>query len=46
MHDWDEPIKRVLKKAEELNVKVITPMIGEPLMISKYYETKVWWEID
>lgn len=44
MHDWDEPIKRVLKKAEELNVKVTTPMIGEPLTISKYQETKTWWE--
>lgn len=44
MHDWDEPIKRVIKKAVELNVKVTTPMIGEPLTISKYYETKFWWE--
>lgn len=43
MHDWDEPIKRVLKKAEELSVKVTTPMIGEALIISKYSETKVWW---
>jgi L-ascorbate metabolism protein UlaG (beta-lactamase superfamily) len=46
MHDWDEPIKRVLKKAEELNVKVTTPMIGERLIISKYSETKFWWEFD
>lgn len=46
MHDWNEPIKRVLLKAEELNVKVTTPMIGEPLMINKYYETKFWWEFD
>jgi L-ascorbate metabolism protein UlaG (beta-lactamase superfamily) len=46
MHDWDEPIKRVLKKAEELNVKVTTPMIGEPLTISRYYETKFWWDFD
>jgi len=45
MHDWDEPIKRVLKKAEELSVKVTTPMIGEPLVISKYSETKFWWEL-
>lgn len=46
MHDWNEPIKRVLVKAEELNVKVTTPMIGEPLLISKYHETKSWWEFD
>lgn len=46
MHDWDEPIKRIVKKAEELNVKVTTPMIGEPLLISKYQETKFWWEFE
>jgi L-ascorbate metabolism protein UlaG (beta-lactamase superfamily) len=45
-HDWDEPIKRVLKNANELNVKVTTPMIGETLIISKYYETKFWWKFD
>jgi L-ascorbate metabolism protein UlaG (beta-lactamase superfamily) len=45
MHDWDEPIKRVLKKAEELNVNVTTPMIGEPLQLSKFSETKSWWKI-
>ena len=44
-HDWDEPITRVLKKAEELNVNVTTPMIGEPLMISKFSETKSWWKL-
>ncbi len=44
MHDWDEPIKRVLLKAEELSVKVTTPMIGEPFIIGKYHETKFWWE--
>jgi L-ascorbate metabolism protein UlaG (beta-lactamase superfamily) len=46
MHDWDEPIKRVLEKANELNVKVTTPMIGEVLLISKLHETKNWWEFD
>lgn len=46
MHDWDEPIKRVLKKANELSVKVTTPKIGEPLLISRYHETKSWWEFE
>jgi hypothetical protein len=35
-----------LKKAEELNVKVTTPMIGEPLQLSKFSETKSWWKFD
>jgi L-ascorbate metabolism protein UlaG (beta-lactamase superfamily) len=43
-HDWDEPITRVLKKAKELDVKTTTPMIGEPLILSKFSETKAWWK--
>lgn len=45
-HDWDEPINRVLKKAEELKVNVTTPMIGEPLQLSKFSETRSWWKFD
>ena len=28
LHPWNEPIERVIKKAEELNVDVTTPLIG------------------
>lgn len=45
MHTWNEPIKRVLKKANELNVTVTTPMIGEPLIIGEPIPTSVWWDI-
>lgn len=45
MHPWNEPIKRVLKKATELNVIVTTPMIGEPLIIGEPLPESVWWEI-
>jgi len=44
MHDWDEPIKRVLKKAKELNVKVATPMIGESLILNTNNTKTHWWE--
>ena len=44
MHAWDEPIKRVLKKAEELNVKVTTPKIGEPLTLGEIFPSERWWE--
>lgn len=43
LHPWNEPIERVVKKAEELNVKVTTPMIGEPIIIGEKYPTHKWW---
>jgi L-ascorbate metabolism protein UlaG (beta-lactamase superfamily) len=43
-HDWDEPIKRVLKKAKELNVTVTTPKIGEPIILGQSLPNSTWWE--
>lgn len=43
MHDWDEPIKRVLKKAKELNVIVTTPKIGEPFVLGHSLTNIEWW---
>lgn len=44
LHAWDEPVKRVLAKAKELNVTVATPMIGEQLIIGDNYPSSAWWE--
>lgn len=43
LHPWDEPIKRVYSKADELKVKITTPMIGEPVIIGNSYPEKKWW---
>jgi len=43
LHPWDEPVNRVLAKAAELNVKVTTPMIGEPVVLNVSYPNKQWW---
>ena len=43
LHPWDEPIRRLLIKANELKVKVTTPMIGEPVVIGSSYPDKTWW---
>ncbi len=43
MHDWDEPINRVLKEAEKLKVNVASPMIGEVLNINNPLPNKKWW---
>ncbi len=43
MHPWNEPINRVIAKAKELNVKVTTPLIGEPVVLNESYPDKQWW---
>jgi L-ascorbate metabolism protein UlaG (beta-lactamase superfamily) len=46
MHPWNEPVKRVLKKAEELNMPVFTPQIGEPVMLlDSGFENNHWWDL-
>lgn len=43
LHPWDEPVKRLLIKANELKVQVTTPMIGEPVIVGNSYPNKTWW---
>jgi L-ascorbate metabolism protein UlaG (beta-lactamase superfamily) len=45
MHPWNEPIKRVVEKAKELNVTVRTPKIGEPFFINKPNSGTNWWDL-
>lgn len=42
-HPWDESIQRVLRKSEELKVKVITPQIGEQVILDSIYPHSQWW---
>ncbi len=43
LHPWDEPIKRAVAKAYELNVKWTVPMIGEPVILNESLPSKQWW---
>ena len=45
LHTWDEPIQRVVAKAEELNVRITTPMIGEPVILDRSYPGSKWWQM-
>jgi L-ascorbate metabolism protein UlaG (beta-lactamase superfamily) len=44
MHEWNEPVRRVVKKAEEVGMQVITPKIGEAVRVGGKVETSAWWE--
>jgi L-ascorbate metabolism protein UlaG (beta-lactamase superfamily) len=45
MHAWNEPAKRILEKAKELNMPVLTPQIGEPVILDGLFTSKNWWEL-
>ena len=45
LHAWDDPIKRVIEKARSLNIKVLTPKIGEPLILGDSFSSEHWWDM-
>ena len=45
LHSWNDPIKRVVKKATALGLPITTPMIGEPVVLNKSYPGEVWWNL-
>ena len=45
MHPWTEPVERVTNRAEELNLDVLTPRIGEPINLNRLEKTtSQWWK--
>jgi L-ascorbate metabolism protein UlaG (beta-lactamase superfamily) len=44
IHPWQEPIERLLLKADSLRVKVTTPMIGEAIILDKSVPSSKWWK--
>lgn len=44
LHTWTDPIERVSKKAEALRIPLITPKIGEPIVIDELpKQYPIWW---
>lgn len=43
IHDWDDPIKRVVKKATELEVELVTPQLGQSFGLADKPKSP-WWE--
>lgn len=45
LHDWDEPVKRIKKAADSLGVNLITPIIGESILLDSInVGYNIWWE--
>ncbi|WP_346989038.1 MBL fold metallo-hydrolase [Bacillus sp. SW7] len=44
LHEWSDPIERVTKEANRLEVKITTPQIGESITLkSTDYPRYAWW---
>lgn len=45
LHEWTDPINRVKNKAEALQLDVVTPKIGEEILVKDTINTSTnWWE--
>ena len=44
LHEWNEPVIRASVEAEKLGVKLITPKMGESVVLKDEYEISNWWK--
>ncbi|MCX6316369.1 MAG: MBL fold metallo-hydrolase [Bacteroidetes bacterium] len=45
MHRWNEPIRRVLEAAAELDQPIVHPKIGQPVYLDEPFKGEQWWEM-
>ena len=43
-HAWDEPIIRVSREANRLNMSIVHPQIGEEMNLNEMFHSEAWWE--
>lgn len=46
LHDWNEPILRVVAESKRKNVTAIHPLIGEAVDLNNMHEYSDWWNLD
>lgn len=44
LHSWYDPMVRVTKAADSLGIKLLTPMVGETVVVNENLRTERWWE--
>jgi L-ascorbate metabolism protein UlaG (beta-lactamase superfamily) len=46
LHSWDDPVKRAFETAEKMQIQMLTPKIGEAIIIDKDIKnTTNWWKL-
>ncbi|NII82781.1 MULTISPECIES: MBL fold metallo-hydrolase [unclassified Pedobacter] len=43
MHPWNEPVKRAVLAAAEKQLPLVTPKLGETIILNEYLPTENWW---
>ncbi|RAJ04249.1 L-ascorbate metabolism protein UlaG (beta-lactamase superfamily) [Chitinophaga skermanii] len=43
MHPWEEPPERVSAEIKQYNIELLTPMIGETIVLDQPNKTGAWW---
>lgn len=43
MHNWNDPIIRVVEEAGHKDLKITTPHLGESVILNKTYPFSFWW---
>ncbi|WP_340112601.1 MBL fold metallo-hydrolase [Maribellus mangrovi] len=44
-HPWDEPLNKIMTNKADSEIAVLTPQIGEPVLLSDSTQTfKMWWK--
>ena len=43
LHDWDEPIKRLVESTEKQNINILTPIRGQTFKLDDGTTAKKWW---
>lgn len=43
LHDWDDPIERLIQAQIEGDPRLVTPMIGEPVYVGEFQSFSQWW---
>lgn len=44
MHDWDEPIIKVIEESKKKSMPLVYPLIGQILDLKESFTTEAWWE--
>jgi L-ascorbate metabolism protein UlaG (beta-lactamase superfamily) len=44
LHDWDDPILRVVKESKRRNIPILHPLIGEEVNLNDTLVSTGWWE--
>ncbi|MBM7871016.1 L-ascorbate metabolism protein UlaG (beta-lactamase superfamily) [Clostridium pascui] len=44
MHDWDEPIIKVIEESKKKNMPLLYPLIGQKLDLKEAVTMEAWWE--